>query len=184
MILLSDNAPLDLGHLGLFYTGWRTWPEQFSFPSFHFLFCQAIFIIISFAVPHIHTHLFRGDQLLSSEQKSPGRRSQVAPRWRRGMSNFAFLGHILLLRISIFYISTFPNVSAFYISGFRGAAKAATTHLSVSARKPSGALRMRARKSARPNRQALEIAKLQFAKNSHWQQQTQSSYNGVCTVTE
>ena len=100
------------------------------------------------------------------------------------MSNFAFLGHILLLRISNFYISTFPNVSAFYISGFRGAAKAATTHLSVSARKPSGALPMRARKSARPNRQALEIAKLQFAKNSHWQQQTQSSYNGVCTVTE
>ena len=183
MILLSDNAPLDLGHLGLFYTGRRTWPEQFSFPSFRFLFFRAIFITIFFAAPHIHTHLFRGDQLLSSEQKSPGRRSQVAPRWRRGMSNFAFLGHILLLRISNFYISTFPNVSAFYISGFRGAAKAATTHLSVSARKPSGALRMRARKSARPNRQAPEIAKLQFAKNSHWQQQTQSSYNDVCTVT-
>ena len=157
---------------------------SFLFPHSIFFFCRAIFIIISFAVRHIHTHLFRGDQLLNSEQKSPGRRSQVAPRWRRGMSNFAFLGHILLLRISNFYISTFPNVSAFYISGFRGAAKAATTHLSVSARKPSGALRMRARKSARPNRQAPEIAKLQFAKNSHWQQQTQSSYNGVCTVTE
>ena len=157
---------------------------NFLFPHSIFFFCRAIFIITSFAAPHIHTHLFRGDQVLSFEQKSPGRRSQVAPRWRRGMSNFAFLGHILLLRISNFYISKFPNVSAFYISGFRGAAKAATTHLSVSARKPSGALRMRARKSARPNRQAPEIAKLQFAKNSHWQQQTQSSYNGVCAVTE
>ena len=169
---------------GYFTRGNAHGQVNFLFPHSNFFFCRAIFIIIFFAVPRIHTHLFRGDQLLTSEQKSPGRRSQVAPRWRRGMSNFAFLGHILLLRISNFYISTFPNVSAFYISGFRGAAKAATTHLSVSARKPSGALRMRARKSARPNRQALEIAKLQFAKNSHWQQQTQSSYNGVCTVTE
>ena len=83
-----------------------------------------------------------------------------------------FPHRILLLCIWDFYIFTFPTVSTFNISGFSGAAKAATTHLSVSARKPSAAFRMRAKRRAAKsaNGRNAQLPKLQFARNGDDQQ--------------
>ena len=94
------------------------------------------------------------------------------PQGGEGECLISPFSRILHFHIWDFYIFTFPTVSTFNISGFSGAAKAATTHLSVSARKPSAAFRMRAKRRAAKsaNGRNAQLPKLQFARNGDDQQ--------------
>ena len=132
------------------------------------------------AVPrgHIHTHLLRctppAASLPCHLNKSHLQAAALGfPQGGEGECLISPFPHrILLLCIWDFYIFTFPTVSTFNISGFSGAAKAATTHLSVSARKPSAAFRMRAKRRAAKsaNGRNAQLPKLQFARNGDDQQ--------------